>query len=52
MAYRMPNDYLLSFRCLRVLEGHRDAVRVIASHGSERLFSGSYDSNVCVWDVV
>jgi len=38
-------------RCLRVLEGHRDAVRVIATHGSGRVFSGSYDSQVCAWDV-
>lgn len=36
------------WRCTRLCEGHRDGVRVLASHGI-RVFSGGYDGSVGIW---
>lgn len=39
-----------SKKCVKVLEAHTGPVRTLASAGG-RVFSGSYDRTVCVWDV-
>ncbi|KAG8777105.1 SCF ubiquitin ligase complex subunit cdc4 [Ceratobasidium sp. 428] len=36
---------------LRVLEGHTDAVRALATHG-RTIVSGSYDTTLKVWDLI
>lgn len=41
---------LATFARVAVLEGHSDAVRALTVAGG-RLFSGSYDNTVRVWDV-
>lgn len=41
---------LATLTLVRTLTGHTDAVRALAVAG-DRLFSGSYDSTVRVWDI-